>query len=164
MKNISIKLPKGKIMLIGNNGGSRESCELIESIVSCDSAKLSQYGGSVELCIRKEDGTLNLKIKDGTSRLSDESKSIVVVKSENLKIRSCAYYGQDCDLDFVNRFEDYSLTNVHGHIKTLKNIISAWSCKKGSIASVILLIDRMEVFKELLKDEFFKSMFVLYLE
>ena len=141
-------------------------CDTIEDLVSCNMQNLSKKGGSGSISVKDNSGkpVITLSIDKGTAKLSNESKSIVVVRSQNNIIRSNAYFGLDCDLDFAHKSEEYSLDGVEGHVKAVKDFVESWVCKKGEITAIVIIADRIDVFRKILSDDFFKDMYILLSE
>lgn len=141
-------------------------CDTIEDLVSCNKQNLSKNGGSGSISLKGENGNtvIKLTLEGGTSKLSDEGKAIVVVRSQNNSIKSNAYFGIDCELDFIHKSEMFSLDGVHSHVKAVKDFVESWVCEKGEITAVVIIVDRVDVFRKILSDDFFKDMYILLSE
>ena len=165
-KSILTKVGEGSVTFFEDRESyPQRLCNIIEDLVSCNKQNLSKYGGSGSIAIKDNgDTVVELTIEGGTSRMSDEGKSIVVVRSQGGNIRSNAYYGKDCNLDFVHKSEIYSLDGVYSHTKAIKDFVESWVCEKGEISAIVVIVDRLDVFRKILSDDFFKDMYILYSE
>lgn len=151
-----------------SNGGyySESSCDLIEYIVSCDKMKLSDYGGNGRIRFLDENGsmTVQLTIDGGNSFMSDESKSIVVIRSKGGTIRSNAYYGIEADLEFKPHVNEYSMVGVEKHVESIKDFYKSWQVVKGEISAVVIVVDNKSIFDEVMKNTIFDDCYVLLAE
>lgn len=165
----------GKIIVqIGNrqesfkDGGyySSESCDLIESMISCNKTKLSSHGGSGRIRFVKDDGNLvvQLSVLRGNSFMTDEGKAIVVIRCSEGSIRSNAYYGVESEMSFSSDSEVYSMSSVSDCIDSLKSFYRSWKVKKGEISAIVVILDKIDIFKEVVKDSFFDNCYVLLAE
>lgn len=141
-------------------------CDYIEDLVSCNSSEISDDGGIGRIRFNTGNGDLlvQLSIDSGNSKLSDESKAIVLIRLEESRIKSPVYYGVDCKIDFKSKSNVYSLDSIEDYIESLKKFYSSWVVSRGEISVVVLIIDDYMVFERIINDDFFKYSYILYSE
>lgn len=143
----------------------RELCDRLEDIISCNKSRLSVNGGSGKASFL-DDGMLliQLTIDGDNSFLSDEGGCIVLIRGKDGSIRANAYYGRDCEVDFIPRAEVYSLDSCESYIQALKDFMGSWSFEKGDLSATVIIVDRFEVYQKITSDDAFKNVFILYSE
>lgn len=166
MSNRSILAKYGTTVdiFVDRNCYPRNDCNLIENLVSCDKQALSKVSSvpEGELRLKDTDGSeVSLKIDGGTSKLSNESLSILVLRCSDGKVKANAYYGKDSDLDFKNSSDSFSLRDTKGYVDTIKEFISSLVCVKGEGILRVVIVDRTDVFQMILSDSFFNDMYIL---
>lgn len=141
-------------------------CDCIEDLISCNTSEISQDGGIGRIRFNTEKGDLvaQLTIDSGNSKLSDESKAIVLIRLEKSRIKSPVYYGVDCRIAFESKSNVYSLDSIEDYIESLKKFYSSWIVSRGDIGVVVLIIDDYIVFERIINDDFFKYSYILYSE
>ena len=145
---------------------NNKMCDTIEHIITCDKTRLSEKGGNGRIRIIDENGDIvvQLNVIKGNSMMSDESSSIVLIRSKDNIIVSHAYYGVEAELDFVSNCDEYYMSGVDKHISSLKSFYESWQVKKGSIGAVVVIVDDKKVFDEVVSDSFFDNCYVLLAE
>lgn len=138
-------------------------CSNIESVISINSPELSKDGGKGRIRFLDSNGEerVQLDIDKGYSKMSDESKVVILINDVKGSIRSYAYYGIDSELDYKEDSCVYSLNTDDGHVDAIKNFYNAWKINKGEVGAVVILTDRYGVFEKLIKDDFFNKCYVL---
>ena len=141
-------------------------CCNIGSLVSLNLPELSVYGTGGRLRFLDEDNNekISLNICKGYSKMSDESKAIILISDIDNGVKSDIYYGVDCDVYFDNISQFFSLSSADGHIDAIKNFYNAIKFLKGGVGAVVILVDRLDVFEKLLQDDFFNNCYILYSE
>lgn len=141
----------------------KEFCDRIEDLVSCNKANLSKLGGNGRVTFIDNSGELvvQLTIEGGNSYLSDESKYIILVRSNGGTITANAYYGANCKLDFNPKSETYNLKSIGNHIQALKDFKDSWAIGEGASGVFIVMVDRLDVFLKIIKDKAFEDVYIL---
>ena len=141
-------------------------CSSIESIVSINLPELSYEGGRgrIRFLDSNNNELVQLNIHKGYSRMSDESKSVILISDINNSIKSNIYYGIDCEVDFDDTSQSYSLSSDEGHVESIRNFYNAIKFTKGGVGAAVILVDRLGVFEKLLHDDFFNKCYILYSE
>lgn len=144
----------------------KEALNYIENIIIYNSSELSKDGVNGRIRFNDFDGNMSLQLilSNGVSKISDEDKVIVIIRGEKGNIWSRAYYGVSSEVDFVSQKEVYSLGSVEGYINSLKNFYNSWKVNKGSLGAVVVVLDKLDIFSRVIKDDFFRECYVLYSE
>lgn len=160
----NIIVHSGNIQGSFKDGGyySEKACNLIEDIVACDKAKLSENGGSGRIRFTDNNGNMvvQLSIVKDRSFISDEGKSIVVIRSKRGSISSNAYYGVDAELDLVPGEKECSSDPVD----LVKHFYKSYRASKGEISVVVIIVDDKRTFDSITKDSLFENCYVLLAE
>lgn len=160
MSNGKIIVQVGQVQRTFNDRGfySKVDCDLIESIVSCNKAKLAQHGGNGRIRINDESGNMKVQlsvVKDN-SFISNEDDAVIVISFDG----SMAYTGKGSDLEFDSSVDEW----VTNDVSFYRNMLKSWKVVKGNVSAIIVIIDNKTIYDKVVVDEFFKDCYVLLAE
>lgn len=146
----------------GGDSHPEKDFDLIENLVTCDKSRLSTQGGSGRIRLVDSVGNMvvQLSIIQGNCIMSDEGRSIVVLRGRDDSIKSYAYVGTESLVDFKSSEKKFLLDSVKNYISSLKSLYNSWKVQKGEISSIVIVKDK-SIFDALLKDSFFNNFYVL---
>lgn len=139
----------------------------VENIISFNASELSRDSGKGRMRIVSPIGRLILQISvaEGIFSMSDESMAIVLVCLEGSKLKSYANYGVDCIVDFTkNPSGSLNLSSPDDLKDSVKHFHNSYDVKKGSLASSLIIVDNVDVFRLINNDSYFDDCFVFCCE
>lgn len=164
--NIIVQIGTKQQLLRDRETYPKELCDYIENIITCNSSELSSENGEGRIRFNSKDNSIieQLSIINGNCRMLDESSSLILIRLENRRLKSCCYYGVDCEIDFDSNPKEYYLGSSNDCIKSLRNFYNSWIIRKGRVSAVVLIVDDFRVFEKIICDDFFKCSYILYSE
>ena len=136
----------------------------VEGVVMYNSPELSSESSVVSLKFLDSNmkTVLGLSLDNGVSKLTDESKCIILVSLVEGNIWSRAYYGTKCSLDFESEKDEYFLGSVEGRVNSIRNFCKSWVTGSSNNKTVVIMVDDYDTFKNIVEEEYFENSYVFY--